>query len=81
MTTKKILVTGLGAGVTEVDIRSWLGRFGRVVQVDIIREGSTADSSAVVEMVIGDAVAAYLVMRLSSFWAEGSLVRSRLLNH
>lgn len=81
MTTKKILITGLRAGATEASIQSWLGRFGPVVQVDIIREGSAADPFALVEMDIGDGVAAYLVSRLSNYWHEGAVVNARLLHH
>ena len=79
--TKKILITGLGAGVTEEGVRSLLGRFGTVVQVDIIREGSADKPLALVEMCIGNGSAAYLVTRLSNYWHEGSSVSARLLHH
>ena len=81
MTTKKILIKGLGAEVTEASVRSRLDRFGPVVRVDIIREGSVADPSALVEMDLSDKAAAYLVFRLSNFQHEGAFVSARLLNH
>lgn len=81
MTTKKILLTGFGSGVTEVGIHSWLGRFGTVVRVDIIREGHAADPLALVEMQIGNGTAAFLVSRLSNYWHEGRSVSARLLHH
>jgi RNA recognition motif. (a.k.a. RRM, RBD, or RNP domain) len=81
MTTKKILIRGLGGGVTEVDVQSWLGRFGPIVQVDIIREGNAANPYALVQMDIGDAAAATLVSRLSNYWHEGAVVSAWLLHH
>jgi hypothetical protein len=81
MTTKTILVTGLGCGVTEVGVQSWLARFGPVVQVDMIREGNAANPYALVQMDIGDAAAATLVSRLSNYWHEGALVSAWLLHH
>ena len=81
MTTKKILITGLGAAATEESIRSWLSRFGPVVRVDIIRDGDAAKPLAVVEMDIGEGAAAYLASRLSNCWYEGAIVGARLLHH
>jgi len=81
MTTKKILIKGLGADVTEAAVRSRLNRFGLVVQVDIVREGNVADPSALVEMDIGDKAAEYLVFRMSSIWHDDTVVSAQLLNH
>lgn len=81
MTTKKILITGLGAAANEESIRSWLGQFGPVVRVDIIRDGEAADPVAFVEIEIGNEEAAHLVSRLTDYWHEGKLVNARLLHH
>jgi hypothetical protein len=81
MTTKNILISGLGAGSTEEGIRSWLGHFGPVVRVNIIRDGDATDPVALVEMEIGSEAAANLVSRLSEYWHEGKLVNARLLIH
>ena len=81
MTTKTILAMGLGSGVTEAGIRSWHGRFGPVVRVDIIREGNAANPVALVEMAIGDGVAAYLASRLSKYWHDGAVVNAWPLMH
>ena len=81
MTTKKILITGLGAAATEESIRSWLGRFGQVVRVDIIRDGDADRPIAVVEMEIGEGAAAYLAFRLSDYGHDGDQVKARLLHH
>jgi hypothetical protein len=81
MTTKKFLITGLGAGVTEAGVRAWLGDYGPVVQVAIIRDGNAADPVALVEMAIGDGTAGYLVSRLCNYWHEGAMVNARLLSH
>lgn len=81
MTIKKILITGLGANAAEDDIRSWLGRFGPIERVYIIREGNNFDPVALVEMTIGDAAAAYMLSRLSDYWHDGKLVNARLLHH
>ena len=80
MTTKKILIKGLGAEITEAAIRSRLDRFGPVVRVEIIREASAANPSALVEMDVSDKAAEYLVFRLSSFRYDGAVVSARLLN-
>lgn len=81
MTTKKFLIMGLGPDSTEESIRRWLGHFGPVVLVDIIRDGDAADPVTFVEMAIGDAAAAHLVSRLSDYWHEGKLINARLLHH
>ena len=81
MTTKKFLITGLGTAANEDSIRSWLGHFGPVVLVDIIRDGDAADPITFVEMEISDAAAAHLVSRLSDYWHDGKLVNARLLHH
>lgn len=81
MSTKKILITGLCNAATEESIRAWLGHFGPVERVDIVRDGSANDPVALVEMSIGDGAAAYLVSRLTDYWHDGKLVNARLLNH
>jgi hypothetical protein len=37
VTNKTILVTGFGAGVTELAVQSWLASFGPVARVQIVR--------------------------------------------
>jgi hypothetical protein len=81
MTTKKILITGIGAAASEESIRSWLVHFGPVLRVEIIRDGDAADPVALAEMEIGDGAAAHLVSRLSDYWHEGKLINARLLHH
>ena len=81
MTTKKILIKGLGADATEAAVRSRLDRFGPVLRVDIIREGSAAEPTALVEMNISDKAAECLVFRLSSIWQADTVVSARLLSH
>lgn len=81
MTTKKILITGLGGAASEEGIRFWLGRFGPIERVDIVRDGSPGDPVALIEMAIGDGAAAYLVSRLTDYWHEGKLVNARLMQH
>lgn len=63
MTTKKILITGIGADATEQDIRSLLGQFGPVDQIKIICEGSVEEPVALVEMALSDGQAFYLTQR------------------
>lgn len=81
MTTKKLLITGLDPKAAEDDIRTWLGLFGPVERIDFIREGSSTDLVALVEMAIGDAATAYLLSRLTDYWHDGRLVNARLLHH
>ena len=81
MATKKILIKGLGADASEATVRSRLDRFGPVVRIDIIHEGSAADPAALVEMDIGDKAAEYLVYRLNRFRHEDAVVSALLLNH
>jgi hypothetical protein len=81
MTTKKILIKGLGADISEADIRTRLDCFGQVVRINIIREGSTTEPHALVEMEIGDKAAAYLAFHMSRIWSENAVVSARLLNH
>jgi len=81
MTTKKFLISGLGANATEESIRSWLVLFGPVLRIDIIREGDADYPVALAEMDIGDAAAAHLVSRLSDYWHEGKLINARRLHH
>jgi len=81
MTTKKILLTGLGATSTEESILVWLSQFGPVLRIDIIRDGDTEHPIVLVEMNIDSEAAANLVFRLSDYWHEGRLVNARLLHH
>ena len=81
MATKKILITGIGVDATEQGIRSLLGQFGPVEQIDIIREGNQEEPVALVEMNIGDGAAAYLLSRLIHYWHDGYLVSACLLMH
>jgi len=81
MTTQKILLTSLGASTTEESILAWLGQFGSVLQVDIIRDGDANHPVVIAEMSIDAEVAANLVFRLSDYWHEGNLVSARLLHH
>lgn len=81
MTTKKILITGLAREATEESIAAWLGHFGPVKGVEIIRDGNAEAPVALVEMDIDDGAAAYLVSRLTDYWHEGQLVNARLLRH
>lgn len=81
MTTRKLLITGLGARATEESIRSWLGRFGPVVQIQFIRDGDADHPVAIVEMEIGLGAAVYLVLRVSGYEHDGDRVTARLLEH
>jgi hypothetical protein len=81
MTPKKIMLTGIDAATNEESIRAWLGYFGPVLRVDIIREGDLDYPLALVEMDIGDGAAASLMFRLSDYWHEGKLVKAWLLHH
>lgn len=81
MTTKKILITGLGATATEEGIHAWLSRFGKIEHVEIIRDGNPDDPVVLLEMAISDGAAAYLLSHLTDYWHEGKLVSARLLHH
>lgn len=81
MTTKKILLTGLGPATTEGEIHSWLSGYGQVIHVDLVREGDAQAPIAVVEMDISDGQAFFVVSRISSYWHDGALVSARLLIH
>lgn len=81
MSTKKILITGIGVNATEQGIRSLLGQFGPVERIDIIRETSPEEPLALVEMNIGDGASAPLVSRLTDYWHDGSLVSAYRLIH
>ena len=81
MTTKTILLTGLGSGVTELAVRSWLSGFGSVARVDILYEEDTGNPYALAQMDIGDATAATLVSRLHHYWHDGAVVSAWLLHH
>ncbi|HEX8964181.1 MAG TPA: RNA-binding protein [Rhodocyclaceae bacterium] len=81
MTTKVILLTGLGAASTADGIREWMRRFGPVVHVDFVRDGNAAAPLAVVEMEVSEAQAFFIVSRLTNYWHEGSLVSARLMVH
>lgn len=80
METKKILITGLGAGATEAGIQTWLNCFGPVMKIRFICKGVHADSTALVETDISDEAAAYLVSRLSNYWHDGAVVNASLLH-
>ncbi len=81
MTTKRILITGLGTDASEQGIRSLLGQFGPVKRVEIIRQGNPDEPVALVEMHIGDGMVAHLESRLAGYWHEGSLISACLLMH
>lgn len=81
MTNKKIMLTGLSAASTEESILAWLGEFGPVLQIDIIRDGDIDHPVVVVEMDIDVEEAANLVSRLSDYWHKGNLVSAQLLLH
>jgi len=81
LTTKKFLITGIGADSTEESIRSWLCRFGPIKHVEIIRDGNPNNPAALLEMSIGDGAAGYLLSHLTGYWHEGRLVTAQLLHH
>ena len=74
MTMKKFLLTGLGPATTEENIQSFLGGFGPVVEVEILRDGNAMMLVAFVEMDIGDEQALHLTSRISNFRHEGHMV-------
>ncbi len=78
---KKILLMGLSAAATEAGVRSWLGAYGAVVKVDLVREGDAKAPLAVIEVDISAGQAFLIVSRISSYWHDGSLVSARLLAH
>jgi hypothetical protein len=71
---KKFLLTGFGPATTEENIQSWLGEFGPVVDVEIIRDGNATLLVAFVEMDIGDEQALHLTSRFNNFRHEGHRV-------
>lgn len=81
MTTKKILIMGLGVEANEEGLRTWLGSFGPVEHVEIVRDGSAEEPFALVEMNIGHGEATYMVARLTNYWHEGNVLNARLLQH
>lgn len=81
LTTKKILITGFDGADTEDNVRAWLGQFGPVAHVEIIRDGNADEPVVLAEMEIGDGAAAYLLSHLSDHWHNGKLVNARLLHH
>ncbi len=81
MTTKKILITGIGVDATEQDIRSLLGQFGPVDQIEIICEGSAEEPVALVEMDISDGQAFHLTQRITGYWHEGGVLSAHLMMH
>jgi hypothetical protein len=60
MAMKKFLFTGFGPATTEENIQSFLGGFGSVVDVDILRDGN--------------ATVLVLTSRISNFWHEGRML-------
>jgi len=81
MTTKTIIVTGFGSDATELAVQSWLGSFGPVARVEIVRDGNANLPYALVQMEISDAAATALVSRLTNYWHEGAMVSAWLLHH
>lgn len=81
MTTKKILITGIGGATTEESIHSWLGYFGSVLRVNIIRDGDAEHPVALVEMDISEGAVSFLVNRLSNYWHEGAVINAQRMNH
>ena len=71
---KKFLLTGFGPATTEEHIQSFLGKFGPVVNVDILRDKNAIVLVAFVEMDVGDEQAFYLTSHISNFWHEGHMV-------
>ena len=76
---KRILLMGLGAKATAAGVRSWLGGFGPVLDVHLVRDGDAESPLAVVEMDITDGQAFLLESRISNYWHDGALVNARLL--
>ena len=81
MTTKTIIITGLGSDATELAVQSWLGSFGPAARVEIVRDGNANLPYALVQMEISDAAATALVSRLTNYWHEGAMVSAWLLHH
>jgi len=81
MTTKTIIITGLNSDATELAVQSWLGSFGPVVRVEMVRDGNPNLPYALVQMEISDAAASALVSRMSHYWHEGAMVSAWLLHH
>ena len=81
MVTKKFAITGLGPATTKDSVLIWLGSFGPIVDVEIIRDGDAAAPIAVVEMDIGDEQAFLLTSRISNYWHDGYIVSASLLHH
>lgn len=80
MTTRKLLITGFGRHVTEEGVRTWLGNYGPVLRIDIVRDGNAADPFVIAQMAIDDVAAAHLVSRLQGYWHEGAMIDVRLLH-
>ena len=74
MAMKKFLLTGFGPATTKENIQSFLGEFGPVVEVDILRDGNATLLVAFVEMDIGDEQALHLTSRFNNFRHEGHRV-------
>lgn len=71
---KKFILTGFGPATTEENIQIWLGEFGPVVDVEIIRDGNAMMLVAFVEMDIEDEQAFRLMSRVRNYWHEGRMV-------
>ena len=78
---KKMLLLGLSPTTTEAGVRSWLGRYGQVNHVTLLRDGDVLKPFAVVEMEITDGMASFIVSRISRYWHDGALVSAYLLIH
>jgi len=81
MAPKTILIRGIGADATEEEIASWLGQFGPVEHIDIVRDGNPDAPVALVAMNIGQGAANYVVSRLTCYWHEGRLIKAYLMIH
>lgn len=81
MVMKKFILTGFGPATTEENIQSWLGEFGPVVDVEIIRDGNAMMLVAFVEMDIADEQAFLLTSRINNYWHEGRMVNVWSVRH
>jgi len=76
-----ILLTGLSARTTEEQVQAWLGCFGPVQHVCLVRDGNAQAPVAVIRMDIDYAQAYCITSRISNYWHDGSLVSALLLIH
>jgi len=80
MATKKFVITGLGPAATVESLEVWLGGFGPVVSVKIIRDGNPAAPIAFVEMAVGN-VQAFRLTRIRDYWHDGDIVSAWLMHY